>query len=213
MKLDATATQTGGSTDGELASTIDAEIDVVQAQPVAIVSLSDIDGEFTSVPSTVGGRCRRLILLGLQPIAIGHCGSRHATIRIEGGDGLHTLASGRNRREATVVGVFELFNSCAATEAATARQMTCVVEEIVMTLEIGYTAVVGERVGASQRHNFTLVVPGAKRRGGGAVADVLRYTASGVEEQPRTRGFLYEPRSFDVGILIFLALLALASDR
>ena len=46
VELDASASQPGSSSDGELTGTVDAEIYIVQAQPVAIVGVGDIDMKF-----------------------------------------------------------------------------------------------------------------------------------------------------------------------
>ena len=118
----------------------------------------------------------------MQAIAVGHCLGLDAPVGIEGGNGLHALTRRMNRRETAVGGVREFLNSGTAAETAATGKVTGMIEEIMMSFEIGHTAVVGERIGTAQRHHLALVVPGAEGRGGGAVADVLWHSAGSVKE-------------------------------
>ena len=86
------------------------------------------------------------------------------------------------------------------------------IEEIAVTVEVGYTTVVGKRLGVAQRHNLTSILPRACRRRSRTVRDMLRYTTGSIK-QLVCAITLGEPRTLCVRILILLTLFALAHNR
>ena len=66
-----------------------------------------------------------------------------------------------NDREGAVGIILKLLDGGTTAETTTARQLTGVIEEVRVALEVGYTTVVGKRLCIFQRHNLTAIGPGA----------------------------------------------------
>ena len=138
-----------------------------------------------------------VILRGVETLRVGHCLCLDTTIGVEVRNGLDTLTSGFDGWEFLVFGVLELLDCRAATKAATARQVTCVVEEITVAFEIGYTTVVGEGIRATQGHNDALVVPGTQWIVSRRIGDVLGHATSCIKQHPLASP-LHQPGTLDI---------------
>ena len=84
--------------------------------------------------------------------------------------------------EGTVGIIRKLFNGGATSEAAPARQLAGVIEEVGMALEVGHATVVGERQRSLLRHYLTAIRPRTLGRRSRGVGYVLGYATSGIEQ-------------------------------
>ena len=174
-------------------------MNILQLDVVTVMDIGDVDAHL-------------VILFSLHTTREGHRLSLHLAIGIKSVHGLHTLVGRQNGREAAICIVFELLDSHTSSETATARQLARMIEEIGVSLVVGHTAMVGERIGIAQRHDNAGIGPGACRRWSRAVADVLRHTTCGIQQLVSTFT-LRNPRAFGITIFILLAFLALTHHR
>ena len=101
-----------------------------------------------------------IVLLGLDTLGESHGFGLHLSVGIEGRYRLHTLVGRQDGGNATIGIVLELLDGHAAAESPTLRELTRVVEEIAMSLEVGHAAMVRERVGLALGHHHTRIGPG-----------------------------------------------------
>ena len=153
-----------------------------------------------------------VVLLRLHATRESHRLSLHTTEGTESVDGLDTLVSRQNGWERAVGIVLELFDGHATAEATTTRQLTRMIEEIRMSFIVGNTTMVGKRLRVAQRHDDSCIFPRAYRRRCRAVRDVFRHTTSSIQQLVHAFP-LGQPRTFDIRVLILLALLTLAHHR
>ena len=202
------ATQTAGYSGRELLGGIAIELHVLQLDVVAIVDIRHINADF-------------VVLFGLYTATESHRLGLHLLIGVKSGDGLHTLVGRHDGGEAAVRVILELLHSYASAKAAAPGELARVVEEIRVTLVVGHTAMVGERLGIAQGHNLSGIGPGARRMRSRAVADMFGHTACSIEQLIGLGTWdlelgtvnLAEPGAFHIRILIFLSLLAFVHRR
>ena len=111
-----------------------------------------------------------------------------------------------DNRERPIGIVLKLFHGTTAAEASTARQFSCMVEEVAMSLEVCHTAVVGKRLCVFERHYRTHIFPWPFGFVAHRICDMLGHSASSIKQPVLAVAFCY-PRTFGVAVLVFLALL------
>ena len=84
------------------------------------------------------------IWFALHPKRERHCLCLHARVGIEGCDGVHALVGRKDGGEGAVGIELKLLDGDAASEAASTWKFACMVEEIVVSLEVLVATVVGE---------------------------------------------------------------------
>ena len=88
-----------------------------------------------------------VILFRLHTLRECHRLGLHLTEGVESRDRLYAFVGRHDGWERTVGIILKLLNSNATAKATTFRQLTRMVEEIAMSVEVGDTAVVGKRLG------------------------------------------------------------------
>ena len=185
-----------------------AESHILQLDIVIVMDIGHIDTHLT-------------ILLSLQAFRECHRLSLHLAEGVECRNGLHTFVSRKDGGERAVSIILELLDSHTTAKAATTRQLARMVEEIAVTIEVGYTTVVGKRLGLAQRHNLASISPRTCGRWGCAIRDVLRHTTSGIQQEIAfscwllaiSLRILHQPRALRIAILVFLAPFTLVHSR
>ena len=94
------------------------------------------------------------------------------------------------------------------------------VEEIAMTFVVGHAAVVRKRAGFEEGHDDAGIGPGASRRGGCAVRDMLGHATGGIQQLIGLCGLYLifrgvdfaEPGALGIVVLVLLALFLLVSQ-
>ena len=124
-----------------------------------------------------------LPLFGLHTFGKGHCLSLYLTVGVEYSHGLHTLVGWHDGGEAAVGIILEFLDSHTTAKTATIWQFTGMIEEIAVSLIVGYTAMVSKRLGIAQRHNLTGISPRTSGVWCRAIADMLRHTASSIKQE------------------------------
>ena len=202
------ATQTAGHTGFERAWNLGAEAHILQLDIVSIVNIGDVDAHL-------------IVLLGLDAFRESHGLGLHLSESIELGNGLHTLVGRLDGWECAVRIELEFLYSHATAEATTTWQFARVIEEVVVSLEVFVTTVVGERTCATFRHDGPLVSPRACRRRSLRICEMLRYTTCCIEEVVTCGWFallgigishlwlLHDPRPFCIDIIVFLVSVSL----
>ena len=128
--------------------------------------------------------------------------------RVESLNGLDAFVGRHDGGEAAVGIVGEFLHSHAASEPATAGKLAGVIEEIAVPFVVGHSAVVRERLGVAQRHDFAGIGPRSGRGGCRAVADMLWHTACCIQQLVGSVPFR-QPWALHVGVLVLLSLFAL----
>ena len=184
MQLDGSTTQrtchTGCKGTGDALS----EVNGLQLDIVTVMNVRHID-------------TRLSILFALDAIGESHRLCLHPPIGREHIHGLHPIRSGKNGRKRAISIVVEFLHCHTSSESAATGQLSCVIEEIAVSLVIGDTAMVGERASITQRHNLSCISPRACRRRSRTVGDMLRHTTCGIEQLIDALA-LGNPRSFHV---------------
>ena len=125
------ATQTTGHAGREGTRGLVAQVDGLQLDVVTIVNVGDVDTHL-------------ITLFCFYTFREGHRLGLYLTVWVKLGNGLDALIGRHDGGEAAVGIVLELLDGHAATKAATTRQLACMIEEIAMPFEVGYTTVVGK---------------------------------------------------------------------
>jgi len=141
-----TTTQTTGHTGSKGTGEHTAEINGLQFDVVTIVCISHVNTDF-------------IVLLSSQSTRESHRLSFHLAIGIEEINGLYTFVCRKNGGERTVGIVGELLNGYTTAKTASTRQLTRVVEEVAVSLIVGHTCMISERLCVRQRHNLTGILP------------------------------------------------------
>ncbi|CDD81730.1 unknown [Bacteroides sp. CAG:462] len=148
---------------------------------------------------------RHGIRLGLQSFGPGNGLGFDPSVRRERTHGLHALAGGIDEREGPVGVVVELLHGDTAAESAATGQLAGVIEEVGVAFVVDDSAVIGERAGVLQRHDFAHVLPRTERTVRHGVGDVLGHS-SGCVEQVVLPVALAQPRPFGIDVLVLLSL-------
>ena len=108
------------------------EVNCLKFDIVAVMNISNINANI-------------IVLLCLHSLRERHGLCLSLLIRVERADRLNAFFCRHNLRKCAVVVVLEFLNSNTTTESATARQLSCMIEEIVVSLEFGNTGMIGKR--------------------------------------------------------------------
>ena len=171
------------------------EVNCLQLNVIAVVSIGHIDTNL-------------VVLFGMQTLREGHCFSFHLSIWIEETYWLHTFVGRKNGWERTIGIVSKLFYGNTTGKATTTRQLTCMIEEVAMSLVISHTRVVCKRVCIAQRHNLASIFPWACWRCSCTIRDMFGHTTSSINQLVSTIA-LSQPRAFHIAIFVFLSSLTI----
>ena len=146
--FDSTTTQTTCYTSSKGTWEHTTEVNCLQLNVIAIVSIGHIDTNL-------------IVLFSMQTLREGHCFSFYLAIRVEEAYRLHAFVSRKDSWERAIRIVCKLFYGNTAGKATATWQLASVVEEVAMSFIIGHTGMVGKRVGFAQRHNLAGIFPWA----------------------------------------------------